>query len=137
MTQQHEFQLHEQHLHDKEHNLEICLADASQQIRDLQKKLTNSLRTTDNIQQYSDNLKRENFELTNELRTISNILLSGAGIQRDGSLILSDLSRTSEVMTLEKLPLLTSAAVKKGIQAIKELVNDQFQKKVGIDVVHY
>ena len=77
----------ERKLEDQKHNLEVCLADASQQLQELKARLGGSegrVRALDNQLSQMDAHKKE---LEQKLSSIVIILRRIAGIQLDGSVI--------------------------------------------------
>lgn len=84
-----EYRSKEKRLEDQKHNLEVCLADATQQIQELKAKLGGSesrIRVLDEQLNCMESIKRDN---ENKLTSIAHTLKRIAGIQFDGSVNLS------------------------------------------------
>uniref|UniRef100_A0A8D8KZD4 Rootletin n=2 Tax=Culex pipiens TaxID=7175 RepID=A0A8D8KZD4_CULPI len=78
----------EKRLEDQKHNLEVCLADATQQIQELKARLGGSegrVRALDEQLVHLDGIKKE---VENKLSSIGHTLRRIAGIQMDGSVSL-------------------------------------------------
>lgn len=79
----------EKRLEDQKHNLEVCLADATQQIQELKARIGGSesrIRVLDEQLHCMESIKRDN---ENKLTSIAHTLKRIAGIQFDGSINLS------------------------------------------------
>lgn len=79
----------EKRLEDQKHNLEVCLADATQQIQELKARIGGSesrIRVLDEQLHCLESIKRDN---ENKLTSIAHTLKRIAGIQFDGSINLS------------------------------------------------
>ncbi|KAL5282684.1 CROCC family protein [Megaselia abdita] len=88
-TRLEEYRNKEKRLEDQKHNLEVCLADATQQIQELKARIGGSesrIRVLDEQLHCMESIKRDN---ENKLNSIAHTLKRIAGIQFDGSVNLS------------------------------------------------
>lgn len=75
-------------MQDKKHNLEICLADATQQIQELKGQISGFEQKNIGLEKEKSFLMNKKSELENKLSTISNLLRCICGIQPDGSIMI-------------------------------------------------
>ncbi|XP_063706276.1 rootletin [Culicoides brevitarsis] len=87
-NQYEETRINEQKLQDKKHNLEICLADATQQIQELKAKISGLDNKNCSLEKERTFLLERKRSLENKLSTISSMLRCICGIQPDGSIII-------------------------------------------------
>lgn len=87
-NQYEETRLNEQKLQDKKHNLEICLADATQQIQELKAQISGLENKYIGLEKEKLFLVDRKRLLENKLSTISSMLRCICGIQPDGSIII-------------------------------------------------
>lgn len=80
--------MNEQKLQDKKHNLEICLADATQQIQELKAQISGLDNKSSGLEKEKQFLTDRKRLLENKLSTISSMLNCICGIQPDGSIII-------------------------------------------------
>lgn len=122
-----ELNIFKQHSHDKKHNLEICLADATQHIKTQEMKLKNAQYVIQDMEKKisQSNEKISNLEKT--LQDISSILMSKANIQLDGS-ITSAFQKYKD--TINSKSVLSVEAVNSGIQHLMQYIQQLEQDKV-------
>lgn len=80
--------MNEQKLQDKKHNLEICLADATQQIQEFKAQISGLENKCIGLEKEKSFLLDRKRLLENKLSTISSMLRCICGIQPDGSIII-------------------------------------------------
>lgn len=126
--------MNEQKLQDKKHNLEICLADASQQIQELQAQ--KSIIENQNVQLEKEKhfLSDKKRIIENKLSSISSMLRCICGIQPDGSIFIpghhiiqnvtdANLNETVDLFFIE--PEQATAGMKALMHYISQLERDQ------------